>query len=146
MDLSIGRYEVKRLLAQGAMGKIYLAWDPRLNRDVAIKVLSRGTDGAARRNRFRLEARTIAELKHPNIVELYDYSGEDAEDLFLVMEYVPGRTLHDFLMDHGAMTETTTLCVGHELTRALEHAHSHKVVHRDLKPENILLHSAGASC
>ena len=140
MPLSIDRYEVERLLGQGAMGKVYLARDPKLGREVAIKVMGgRGAD-TEQRQRFRLEARAIAALKHPNIVELYDYSGEHAEDLFLVMEYVPGRTLQDLAAERGAMSEPTTLCVAHEICLALSHAHQHNVVHRDLKPENVILH------
>lgn len=140
MELRIDRYEVKRLIGQGAMGKIYLARDPKLGRDVAIKMLSSQTADPLVRGRFRMEARAIAALKHPNIVELYDYSGEQAEDLFLVLEYVPGQSLSDHVVQHGPMPEVTALCVAHELVLALDHAHQHKVVHRDLKPENVLLY------
>ena len=139
--MRIDRYEVKRLLGQGAMGKVYLAIDPKLDRKVAIKVLSTGRGDTEMRRRFRLEARAIAALKHPNIVELYDYSGEDAEDLYLVMEYVPGLSLYHLINDRGPMSEPTALCIGHELALALEHAHQHQVVHRDIKPENILLNN-----
>jgi serine/threonine-protein kinase len=136
----IDRYTVKRLLGQGAMGKVYLARDPKIDRQVAIKVLTPGSNDADIRERFRLEAKAIAALKHPNIVELYDYSGEDAPDLYLVMEYVPGLSLFHLVSHRGPMSEATTLCVAHELALALEHAHTHQVVHRDLKPENVLLH------
>jgi len=138
-SLKIGRYAIKRLLGQGAMGKVYLAEDPKLDRQVAIKVLTPGSNERAIRERFRLEAKAIAALKHPNIVELYDYSGEDAPDLYLVMEYVPGLSLFHLVSHRGPMSEATTLCVAHELTLALEHAHTNQVVHRDLKPENVLL-------
>jgi serine/threonine-protein kinase len=120
------------------MGKIYLARDPKLGRDVAIKLLMSTTDRDIR-ERFRLEARAIAALKHPNIVELYDYSGENADDLFLVLEYIPGRSLHEQVVERGNLSEVTALCIAHELVLALDHAHSHNVVHRDLKPENVLL-------
>jgi eukaryotic-like serine/threonine-protein kinase len=140
VGLSIDRYEVKRLIGQGAMGRIYLATDPKLGRDVAVKVLTAGKSDTAVRQRFRLEARAIAALKHPNIVELYDYSGEDASELFLVLEYVPGRALGTLLTERGAMPEAAALCVGHELALALEHAHSGSVLHRDIKPDNVLLH------
>jgi serine/threonine-protein kinase len=138
--LSIDRYTIKRVLGQGAMGKVYLAEDPKLDRPVAIKVLATRLSDEEIRGRFRLEARAIAALKHPNIVELYDYSGKDAPDLYLVMEYVPGPSLYHLISQRGPMAEATALCVGHELALALEHAHSQQVVHRDLKPENVLLH------
>lgn len=126
------------------MGKVYLAHDPKLKRDVAIKVLTdtlaAGRDKKEMRERFRLEVRAVAALKHPNIVELYDFSGEDAQYLYYVMEYIPGASLFDITSKHGLMSEVTALCVGHELALALTHAHQQQVVHRDLKPENILLH------
>ncbi|MBI3179688.1 MAG: serine/threonine protein kinase [Deltaproteobacteria bacterium] len=142
MNLQVERYQVKRLLGQGAMGKVYLAHDPKLDRKVAIKVLNTsGNNDPNMRKRFVLEARAIAALKHPNIVELYDYSGAEAPDLYLVMEYVPGLSLYQLLSDRGMMSEPTALCVGHELALALEVAHRHQVVHRDIKPENILLYN-----
>jgi eukaryotic-like serine/threonine-protein kinase len=139
MSLRIDRYEVQRLIGQGAMGKVYLARDPKIGRQVAIKVMLECDADDAVRQRFRLEARAIAALKHPNIVELYDYSGENAPDLFLVMEYIEGRSLAALLRQHGAMSEPSALCVAHELCLALGHSHQHNIVHRDLKPENVLL-------
>lgn len=138
-DLSIDRYQIQRLIGQGAMGRVYLANDPKIGRKVAIKVLGSATGSDDLRRRFRLEARAIAALKHPNIVELYDYSGEKTPELYLVMEYVPGRPLGHWIRKHGTMSEATALCVGHELAMALQHAHNASVVHRDLKPENVLL-------
>lgn len=139
MGLKIDRYEVEKLIGQGAMGKVFLAADPKIGRQVAIKVLATSGADAQMQQRFRLEARAIAALKHPNIVELYDYSGEEAADLFLVMEYVDGRSLDAFLRQFGVMSEPTALCMAHELCLALAHAHRLQIVHRDLKPENVLL-------
>ncbi len=140
INLQVDRYQVKRLLGQGAMGKVYLAHDPKLDRKVAIKVLNTSNNNDPNmRKRFVLEARAIAALKHPNIVELYDYSGAEAPDLYLVMEYVPGLSLYQLMSERGIMPEPTALCVGHELALALEVAHRHQVVHRDIKPENVLL-------
>jgi len=133
------RYEVKKLIGTGATGKVYLAVDPKLSRNVAVKVLMADANDSVRR-RFRLEAKAIAALKHPNIVALHDYSGEESHELFLVMEYVPGRSLYETTRDYGPMSEPTALCVGHEIALGLEHAHQHHVIHRDIKPENILLH------
>ncbi len=137
--IAIDRYNIDRLLGQGAMGRVYLANDPKLNREVALKVLAAKVDERTR-ERFELEARAIAVLKHPNIVELYDYSGREGNDLYLVLEYVPGKNLYETLLQRGPMRERTVLCVAHELSLALQHAHRFKVVHRDIKPENILLH------
>ena len=137
--LTIDRYRIERLLGQGGVGRVYLATDPKLNREVAIKVLAAKVDERTR-ERFQLEARAIAALKHPNIVELYDYSGAGATDLFLVLEYVPGKNLYEHLLERGPMREKVALCIGHELALALNHAYRFKVVHRDIKPENVLLH------
>jgi len=123
------------------MGKVYLATDPKLGRDVAVKLLNAAAADDATRDRFRLEARAIAALKHPNIVELYDFSGVGADDLFLVMEYVPGRSLYDLVAERGPLGEVTALCIVHELVLAVGHAHQHNVVHRDIKPENVLLYN-----
>jgi serine/threonine-protein kinase len=136
----IDRYVIQRLLGEGAMGKVFLAKDPKLDRDVAVKVLASGAGDPEMRERFRLEVKAVAALKHPNIVELYDYSGPDASNLYFVMEYIPGASLYDLTAQHGLMGESVALCVGHELALALMHAHAHAIVHRDLKPENILLH------
>ncbi len=135
----IDRYEIIRLLGEGAMGKVYLAQDPELERTVAIKLLAKDVENPEMRERFRREVRAVAVLKHPNIVELYDYSGEHATQLYFVMEYVPGSSLFDLVHDNGVMPEITALCIGHELTLALMHAHENNIVHRDIKPENILL-------
>ncbi len=139
MTLRIDRYEVQKLIGQGAMGKVFLATDPKIGRQVAIKVLATDGADAQMQQRFRLEARAIAALKHPNIVELYDYSGEEAPDLFLVMEYIDGHSLDAFVRHNGVMSEPTALCIVHELCLALAHAHRLQIVHRDLKPENVLL-------
>ncbi len=138
-DLAIDRYRVDRLIGQGAMGKIYLATDPKLERPVAIKMLNRTRADDDIRRRFTEEARSIAGLKHPNIVELYDYSDADEDELFLILEYVPGRTLYEHVTERGPMSEVTALAIGHELCLALMHAHGRDVVHRDLKPENVML-------
>ena len=136
----IDRYQIIRLLGEGAMGKVYLATDPKLQRTVALKVLASEIENAEMRERFRLEVRAVAALRHPNIVELYDYSGEQATQMYFVMEYVPGPSLFELSRTYGVMPEVTALCIGHELALALDHAHGQQIVHRDLKPENILLH------
>src|SRR6185437_6798350 len=100
---NIGRYEVKSVLGQGAMGKVYLAYDPTKKREVAVKVLTVDTQDQDLRARFDLEIRAIATLKHPNIVELYDSSVSDPKQLYLVMEYVPGVSLYALQTKHGRL-------------------------------------------
>src|SRR5688572_11018105 len=90
----IDRYEVRTRLGQGAMGSVYLAFDPKLHREVAIKVLHEDLGRNPRiRERFQMEARAIAALRHPNIVEIHDYSGDESEHLYLVMEKLEGDNL-----------------------------------------------------
>lgn len=140
----IDRYEIRAVLGQGAMGHVYRAWDPKLHRDVALKVvaqnLSRDPKG---RQRFHREARAIAALKHPNIVEIYDYSGVESEHLYLVMEKLDGDDLFNIMNSKGIMPEPAAAAVGHELCLALQVAHEAGIIHRDLKPENVFMNAAG---
>ena len=112
MALHIDRYEIKAQLGQGAQARVYLAHDPKLNRDVAIKVFVSRADQPKLRERFQREARVIAGLHHPNILQLFDYSGDEADDLYLVTELVPGRDLNDHTYEHGRMSEATTIRPG----------------------------------
>ena len=139
MQTDYGRYQVDRLLGEGAASKVYLAFDPKLGRQVALKVLADDAEPTLR-ERFCREAQAIATLRHPNIVALLDYSGDTDNAFYLVMEYVPAQSLYALTRDNGVLSEATALCVGHEIALALEHAHSEGVIHRDIKPENILMH------
>ncbi|MBC7793834.1 MAG: serine/threonine protein kinase, partial [Clostridia bacterium] len=140
----IDRYEIRGILGHGAMGHVYRAWDPKLHREVAMKVvaknLSRDTKG---RQRFHREARAIAALRHPNIVEIYDYSGVESEHLYLVMEKLDGDDLFNIMNSKGMMPEAAAAAVGHELCLALQVAHEAGIIHRDLKPENVFMDMAG---
>lgn len=122
------------------MATVYLARDEKLARSVALKVLSVEVGDPDVKRRFHLEARAIANLDHPNIIELFDYSDDDAPVLYLVMEYVPGLSTAHLLAERGPTSEQTALCIGHEIAAALEHAHTAGIVHRDIKPSNVLLH------
>lgn len=136
----IDRYDVIRGLGKGAWGAVYLAHDPKLAREVAIKVLHREFfDNQKYRARFEREARAIAALKHPNIVEMYDYGHAGTSRLFIVMEYLDGPHLGFLEREYGPLPETIVLAVGHELCRALGCAHGAGVIHRDLKPENVFI-------
>src|SRR5580765_3901966 len=138
----LGSYEIIAALGAGGMGEVYRARDPRLGRDVAIKVLP--ADVAAhpdRLARFEREARTVAGLNHPNIVTLF--SVEDEGDVrFLTMELVEGQSL-DTHVTPGGLPLARVLDVGIALADALTAAHEKGVVHRDLKPANVVLTRAG---
>ncbi len=135
-----GRYEVRSLLGQGAMGRVYLAYDPKLRREVAIKSISQEFSAHARaRERFFREARAVATLKHPNIVEIFDYSGEDSATVYLVMERLQGPDLFQLVDKRGPMPEAVAAAIVHELCGALANAHDCGIIHRDLKPENVLI-------
>ncbi|MGE3672971.1 MAG: serine/threonine-protein kinase [Polyangiaceae bacterium] len=137
---SLAEYELLEEVGHGGMATVYRARDPRLEREVAVKVIHRhlreNTEVAAR---FTSEARAVAKLRHPNIVEVYDVSREEDTERFLVVELVRGTTLRKLLAEHQALPSEVAVLLGLEVAKALEHAHSHGVVHRDIKPENVLV-------
>lgn len=134
-----GQYRIDRLLGQGGMGSVFLAQDETLDRPVAIKVIAPEVANSADvRERFILESRTVARLRHPNIVAVYS-AGETDGLLWFAMEFVPGESLRDRLTREGRLDETTATAVLHDIGMALDHAHGQGLVHRDVKPENVLL-------
>ena len=141
---ALGRYRIVERLGEGGMGSVYRATDPRLERDVALKVLHADPDagrGEERRRQLRLEARALSRLLHPNIATLFDLDSDDGID-FLVLEYVPGNTLA-WLLESGPLPEARARAIALEVAEALEAAHEQGVVHRDLKPGNIILNPRG---
>jgi eukaryotic-like serine/threonine-protein kinase len=139
----LGPYEIQSPLGAGGMGEVYRAKDTRLDRTVAIKILSsRLTDTPEIKQRFEREARSISALNHPNICHLYDIGAQDETD-FLVMEFLEGETLADRL-HKGAIPLGEVLRIGVAMAEALAFAHRHGIVHRDLKPSNIMLTPGGA--
>ncbi|MCA9925241.1 MAG: protein kinase [Anaerolineales bacterium] len=131
------RYEIESKIADGGMATVYLAHDPRFGRKVALKVLSLVyKDEPKFRERFEREARTVASLEHRAIVPVYDF-GEDHDQLFLVMRYMPGGSLADRITLKPFAPETAVPII-RRIASALDHAHQHGVIHRDLKPANIL--------
>jgi serine/threonine-protein kinase len=134
-----GRYRIGALIARGGMATVYEGIDTRLDRPVAVKIL----DSALARDedferRFQSEARHVARLSHSGIVAVYD-QGRDGDVLFLVMEYVHGRTLRRLLSDEGRLSVDRALRITGQVLAALAAAHGQGIVHRDIKPENVLL-------
>jgi Tol biopolymer transport system component len=140
----LGPYEIVSLIGTGGMGEVYKARDVRLDRTVAVKLLS--PDVASRpdlRRRFQTEARAISSLSHPNICPLFDVGEQDGR-AFLVMEYLQGETLDDRLT-RGLLAPREVLRYAAQIADALDHAHTEGIVHRDLKPSNIFLCSRSAA-
>ena len=139
---TLGHYRILEKVGAGGMGVVYLARDEQLDRDVAVKVLPSGTlsDDSTRRH-FRKEAMALAKLNHPHIETVYDFGTQDGVD-YLVMEYLPGKTLADRLAT-GALPEKDVIDLGMQIASALEEAHERGIVHRDLKPANIAVTAKG---
>ncbi len=125
---------MERRLGAGAFGVVWLAWDEKLEREVAVKVIPRERGGGERVER---EARAAARLNHPGIVAIYELAS-DEDDVFLVSELVRGRTLAE-LTEAGAISDRDVARIGAALCEALEHAHARGVIHRDVKPQNVMV-------
>ncbi len=144
----IGRYEIQALIGEGGFGKVYRAWDPELERCVAIKELSsdRRANDPARyaeySERFKLERRVQGQLQHPHIVSVYDLVQQNGNE-YLVEELVDGGTLRDLLDREGVLTPERVIQIGVAMSRATAAAWEHNIVHRDIKPSNILMRSSG---
>lgn len=138
------RYRVDSLLARGGMSSVYRGSDTRLDRPVAIKIMDpRFADDRSFVERFEREARSAAQLHHPNIVTVHD-QGVDGDHVFLVMELVDGGTLRDLLDQFGRLDVPLALTLAEQMLEALSAAHDAGLVHRDVKPENVLIGRAGA--
>jgi eukaryotic-like serine/threonine-protein kinase len=138
LDHALGHYRFVEKIGAGGMGVVYRAHDENLDRDVAIKVLPPGalSDEDARK-RFRKEARSLSKLNHPNVATVHDFDSQGDVD-YLVMEYVPGKTLRDRISE-GPLPEAETIRLATQLAEGLIAAHERGLVHRDLKPENVRL-------
>src|SRR6478735_840559 len=139
-----GRYRVGALIARGGMSMVYRGVDLRLDRPVAIKVMSpQYVSDPAFLSRFEREARLAASLGHAGVVAVYD-QGRDGDLVFLVMELVDGGTLRDLLREQGSLSVPVTMSIMEPLLAALGAAHAAGLVHRDVKPENVLISAQGA--
>ena len=137
---ALAKYDVLEEIGHGGMATVYRAKDPRLGREVAIKIIHPHLrDSSEVRHRFAAEARAVAMLRHPNIVEVYDVSAEGEGEPFLVVELVRGMTLRRLLRDRGVLPPEVAAALGLCLLSALGHAHAAGVVHRDVKPENVMI-------
>ncbi len=138
-----GRYRIVERIARGGMASVFLADDTRLDRRVAVKVMHQGLgDTQQFTERFRREAKSAAKLNHRNVVAVFD-QGTDGDITYLVMEYVPGRTLRDVMRQEAPMPSLRALDLIEQVLIALSAAHEAHLVHRDVKPENVLITPSG---
>ena len=143
---AIGRFEIRRVLGEGGFGIVYEAYDPQLDRAIALKVAKLGGDSEQRIKRFLREAKSAANLRHPHIVPLYEF-GQDGDQFYLALAYIPGQSLNQVLSELNAKKEKmncrrAATLVRH-LAEALAYAHGLGIVHRDIKPHNAMLDERG---
>jgi eukaryotic-like serine/threonine-protein kinase len=142
----LGRFEIAAVLGEGAMGTVYLAHDPHIDRPVALKTLradaAQGEHGQEIKSRFLKEAKLAGRLAHPNVVTIYE-TGDDQGVTYIAMEYVDGESLTQWLARRGDAPYAERIEIVRQVAQALEHAHGRGVLHRDIKPGNILLSREG---
>lgn len=143
----VGAYLIRGVIGSGAMGVVYLAHDPAIDRPVAIKTIHRrllesGEVELSVAARFRVEAQAAGRLAHRNIVSVYQF-GEDEECAYIVMEYIAGRNLRDYIQAPRKLTIPQVLCLMLQLLDGLHYAHERGIIHRDIKPANLLVSDDG---
>ena len=137
----IGHIRVVALLGEGGMGSVYIGYDERLQRRVALKAIQAGRLDADARARFLREARALSQLRHPNICLIHDYLEGDGRD-FLVLELIEGRNLRE-VIESRSTTSALKLRIAHQIASVLAASHAAGIIHRDLKPANVMLTNAG---
>ena len=140
---TIGRYTVEKLLGEGAMGSVYKAHDPAIQRVVAIKtiktdVIEESEERKEFTRRFFNEAQICGSLHHPNIVILYDL-GEEQSMPFIAMEYLEGKTLQQWMKSSKKLDIDTKIHIIAQVADALDYAHERGIIHRDIKPQNVMV-------
>jgi len=140
----LDKYELLEIVGQGGMAVVYRGFDRSLRREVAIKVLhSHLAESAEARDRFEREAHAVAKLRHKNILEIFDFSGNDSHESYIVTEFIDGPTLKQFITDHPIQYPELGALIATQVCAALDHAHSLGILHRDVKPENIMIGADG---
>jgi len=142
-----GRYRIESLLGQGGMSSVYSATDPNLRRTVAVKLVHAHLTGDPDFvRRFEAEAATVAQFRHPNIIQVFDFD-HDGPTYFMVLEFVPGETLHTRLRRLAAANQrlpvNELLTVTINVSEAVDYAHARGLVHRDIKPANVMINPQG---
>ncbi len=146
---TLGKYQLAERLGKGGMAEVYKAHHPKLDRDVTIKILySHLAEGEDFTARFEREAKAVAALRHPHIVQIHDFDVEN-DTYYMVMEYIDGGTLqarmNQLSKDSAYMPVRQVLSILEQVAQALDYAHRHGIIHRDIKPSNIMLDSSGTA-
>jgi serine/threonine protein kinase len=140
----LDKYELLQKIGEGGMATVYRGRHTTLDREVAIKILHPHISASPRnRKRFAREARAIEHLDHANILKIYDYSGVDASNCYIVTEFVEGQTIQELLDSRGLLPSEVVAMIGVDLLEALEYAHRAGIIHRDLKAENVMIRADG---
>ncbi|OFZ66716.1 MAG: serine/threonine protein kinase [Betaproteobacteria bacterium RBG_16_56_24] len=145
MIIQLGRYEIQGEIGQGAMGVVYKAKDPLIDRVVAIKTINLGLaldEKEEYEGRFYQEAKAAGRLSHPNIVTIYDV-GKSGDVAYIAMEFLQGQELRDIMNKGGLLPVDQVLDIAAQVAQGLAYAHEHDIVHRDVKPSNIMVSSDG---
>ena len=141
---SLDKYELLERVGQGGMAVVYRGRDTSLRREVAVKVLhSHLADHKEARDRFEREAHAVAKLRHENILEIYDFSGTESDESYIVTEFIDGESLKEFITQHEIKYPEIGSMVALLVCRALSHAHGAGILHRDVKPENVMISKTG---
>ena len=140
----LGKYQLLGLIDRGGMAEVYKSYHPELERDLAVKILyPHFTDVPGFVERFRREAKAAAALRHPNIIQIFDFAHTEDGLYYMVMEYIDGQPLESFLNAQAPLTLSQTLALFRQIASATQYAHEHGLIHRDIKPANILLDKKG---